>query len=224
MTHTLHRAGDAASFRDDYVLFAMVAKGKNDEGAVEKLRTFLRICAAHKPVNMGNGDLAAYHPSNGARPAAEEKQDLTREYNSVTEGVSKPVSVAAEFDSKEKAVAALRDVIKAGLGLSINLSTSVDQAHECCRDTGIKRHSVEYSLGFLDRHNHLPNSQVLELSTMCGHGLVSNALAEKMIAYVKENRRTPEEAAAHLACFCPCGIYNPARAKRLLEEARTRQR
>jgi hypothetical protein len=75
----------------------------------------------------------------------------------------------------------------------------------------------------MDRHNHLPNSQVLEISTMCGHGMVSNNLVEQMIAYVKTNDRTPEEAAAYLACFCPCGIYNPARAKRLLEEARTRQ-
>jgi hypothetical protein len=75
----------------------------------------------------------------------------------------------------------------------------------------------------MDRHNHLPNSQVLEISTMCGHGMVSHNLVEKMIAYVKENERTPEEAARYLACFCPCGAYNPARAKRLLEEARTRQ-
>ena len=219
MTHTLHRDGDASSFGDDYILFAMVAKGKNDEGAVEKLRAFLRICATHKPVNMGNGDLAAYHPSQSAG-----QRDLTLDYNAVIAGISKPVSVAAEFDTQEEVVAAMRDVIKADLGLSINLSTSLDQAHQCCRDTGIKPHSVEYSLGFLDRRNHLPNSQVLELSTMCGHGMVSNNLAEKMIASVKENSRTVEEAAAYLACFCPCGVYNPVRAKRLLEEARTRQR
>ena len=214
MTHTLHRDGDAASFGDDYVLLAIPAKGYNDEGGVEKLRAFLRICAAHKPVNMGNGDLGAYHPSQGS---------ATPDYEKVIASVSKPNSVAAEFDSKEKLVAALREVIKADLGISINLSNSVAAAHQCCRDVGIKRHSVEYSLGFMDRHNHLPNSQVLELSTMCGHGMVSHTLVEKMIAYVKENDRTPEEAAAYLACFCPCGVYNPARAKRLLEEARTRQ-
>ena len=214
MTHTLHRDGDAASFGDDYILLAIPAKGHNDEGAVEKLRTFLRICAAHKPVNMGNGDLGAYYPSQGS---------AMPDYEKVIASVSKPNSVAAEFDSKEKLVAALKEVIKADLGISINLSNSVEAAHQCCRETGIKRHSVEYSLGFMDRHNHLPNSQVLELSTMCGHGMVSHNLVEKMIAYVKENDRTPEEAAAYLACFCPCGVYNPARAKRLLEEARTRQ-
>lgn len=223
MTHTLHRAGDAASFGDDYILLAIPAKGHNDEGAVEKLRTFLRICAAHKPVNMGNGDLGSYYPSQGSGSPTVGKKDPTPDYEKVIASVSKPNSVVAEFDSKEKLEAALRDVIKADLGISINLSNSVEGAHQCCRDTGLKRHSVEYSLGFMDRHNHLPNSQVLEISTMCGHGLVSHNLVEKMIAYVKENDRTPEEAAAYLACFCPCGAYNRARAKRLLEEARTRQ-
>jgi hypothetical protein len=216
VTHTLHRDGDATSFGDDYILLAMVAKGHNDEGAVEKLRKFLRICAAHKPVNMGSSELGAYHPTQGSGTTAPD-------YEKVIAGVSRPNSAAAEFDSKEKLVAALRDVIKADLGISINLSNSVEGAHQCCRETGIKRHSVEYALGFMDRHNHLPNSQVVELSTMCGHGMVSHHLVEKMIAYVKENERTPEEAAAYLACFCPCGVYNPARAKRLLEEARTRQ-
>ena len=223
MTHTLHRDGDAASFGDDYILLAMVAKGHNDEGGVEKLRTFLRICAAHKPVNMGNSELGAYHPTQGSGTAEVGKHDAAPDYEKVIAGVSRPNSAAAEFDSKEKLVAALKDVIKADLGISINLSNSVEGAHQCCRETGIKRHSVEYSLGFMDRHNHLPNSQVVELSTMCGHGMVSHHLVEKMIAYVKENDRTPEEAAAYLACFCPCGVYNPARAKRLLEEARTRQ-
>ena len=43
MTNTLHRFGDAASFRDDYVIFAMACKGSNDGDSLEKLRRFLRI-------------------------------------------------------------------------------------------------------------------------------------------------------------------------------------
>ena len=30
MTNTLHRFGDAESFRDDYVVFAIASRGKND--------------------------------------------------------------------------------------------------------------------------------------------------------------------------------------------------
>jgi hypothetical protein len=52
--------------------------------------------------------------------------------------------------------------------------------------------------------------------------MVSQSLAKKMIDWVKEGRRTPEEASVVLTRFCSCGVFNPARAKRLLEEARER--
>jgi hypothetical protein len=50
--------------------------------------------------------------------------------------------------------------------------------------------------------------------------MVSTSLAKKMIDWVKEGRRTPEQASAYLTRFCSCGVFNPARAERLLEEAR----
>ncbi len=43
----------------------------------------------------------------------------------------------------------------------------------------------------------MPNTQVLMLSTMCGHGMMSHSLAKKMIDWVKENRRTPEQAVTY---------------------------
>jgi hypothetical protein len=55
---------------------------------------------------------------------------------------------------------------------------------------------------------------------MCGHGMVSHNFAKKMLEFVKEGRRTPVQAAAYLARFCTCGIYNTTRATRILEEAR----
>jgi hypothetical protein len=51
---------------------------------------------------------------------------------------------------------------------------------------------------------------------------VSQSLAKKMIDWVKEGRRSPDQAAVVLSRFCSCGVFNPARAKRLLEEARER--
>jgi hypothetical protein len=57
---------------------------------------------------------------------------------------------------------------------------------------------------------------------MCGHGMVSASLANKMIDWVKEGRRTPDQAVTYLQRFCSCGVFNPARARRLLDEARTR--
>jgi hypothetical protein len=51
--------------------------------------------------------------------------------------------------------------------------------------------------------------------------MISHSLAKKMIDFVKENRRSPEQAVTYLSRFCSCGIFNPARAKRILEDART---
>ena len=52
---------------------------------------------------------------------------------------------------------------------------------------------------------------------MCGHGMISHSLAKKMIDFVKENRRSPEQAATYLSRFCSCGIFNPARARGFLK-------
>ncbi len=223
MTNTLHRYGNAESFRDDFIIFAKPCKGKNDQGAVEKLKTFLRICAKYKPANMGNANAGSYIPSRALNPTAHWKRDMQPDYEKVINGIEKVTTTAAVFDSKENALKAFEEVVKADLGLSINISTSVEGAKELGESCGQPRHSVEYSLGFHDPHDHLPNSQVLGLSTMCGHGMVSFNMARKMLDMVREGRRTPEAAAVTLARFCPCGVYNPARAQRLLEEARDHQ-
>ena len=41
------------------------------------------------------------------------------------------------------------------------------------------RHSVGYSLGFEGKTEKLPNAQVLMLTTMCGHGMISAILAQE---------------------------------------------
>ena len=220
MTNTLHRYGSAKSFDDDYIIFAIACKGKNDLGAVEKLRTFLEICAKHDPVSMGNSDFGSLAPSRALRPSVHWDRNLEPDNRSVIDAVHKLKTVAAVFDTQKNVKACLQDLVKADLGLSINISTSVDGAERVGAACGIRRHSVEYSLGVSDPHDHLPDSQVLHLSTMCGHGMVSANLAKKMLDMVREGRRTSDQAATTLARFCSCGAFNPARAKRLLESDR----
>ncbi len=99
---------------------------------------------------------------------------------------------------------------RANLGISINISAPIDEAERCCRDTGITRHSVEYSLGFCGRVDRLPDATVLELSTMCGHGMLSAHFAKKMIDWVKENRRTPAECRATWRASAPVAYSTSA--------------
>jgi hypothetical protein len=221
MTNTLHRFGDAESFRDDYVIFAIACRGKNEQGALEKLREFLRLAAQFDPVNLGDARHGgALRPCRKLTPVSHWNRDMTPDFRAVIEGLDHTTTVAAVFDDATKAQDFLKAVKARDFGLSINISTSVDGADHCCHEAGIPRHSVGYSLGFEGKTEYLPNSHLLMLSTMCGHGMIANSLAKKMIDWVKEGRRTPEQAVTYLARFCSCGVFNPSRAKRILEQAR----
>src|SRR5439155_907995 len=83
------------------------------------------------------------------------------------------------------------------------------------RSGGVVRHSLSYSLGFEGIGDNVPNKQAIMLSTMCGHGMIAHSFAKKMIDFVKEGRRSPEDAAASLQRFCSCGIFNTTRARRI---------
>jgi len=50
--------------------------------------------------------------------------------------------------------------------------------------------------------------------------MVSFNLIRKMIDHVKLRRLTPGKAAKILAKCCECGVFNPTRAERLLENLR----
>jgi hypothetical protein len=223
MTNTLHRFGTSESFRDDYVVFAIPSRGKNDEGCVPKLKRFLEIALQFGPVNLGDAlHGGALRPSRHLNPMAHWRRNRRPDFRAVIDGIDAFTTVAAVFDNRDAAERHLKAVKEADLGLCVNVSTSIEGAKQCCKAAGNPRHSVGYSLGFEGRTEKLPNTQVLTLTTMCGHGMVSASLAKKMIDWVKEGRRTPEEAVTYLARFCSCGVYNPSRAKRILEEARHR--
>lgn len=220
MTNTLHRYGPAESFRDDYVVFAMASKGRNDEGALEKQRRFLQLALQFAPVNLGDAlHGGALRPSREMNPGAHWNRNTSPDFDAVVTGLNAPTTVAAVFDNRPAAEDFVRALKAEDLGLSINISTSVDGAEQCCHAAGIPRHSIGYSLGFEGRTENLPDGKVLALSTMCGHGMIAHSLAKKMIDWVKEGRRTPAEAASCLTRFCSCGVFNPSRAQRLLEDA-----
>jgi len=222
MTNTLHRYGDAASFSDDYLIFASPSPGRNDEDSVPKLKRFLELALPFNPVNMGDPVHGGSLRPSRLTTVANWKRNMTPDFRAVIDGINEPASVVAIFNNQDAAERFLKAVVDADLGLSVNISTSVDGAQECCRYAGITRHSVGYSLGFEGATEKLPNTQMLKLTTMCGHGMISASMAKKMIDWVKEGRRTPSQAVTYMARFCSCGVYNPSRAKRILEDARTK--
>ena len=103
------------------------------------------------------------------------------------------------------------------MGICINISGLMDEVQACCKKAGISRNSAEHSLGFWGAKDRLPEREVQEFNTLCGHGMVSFGLIRKMIEQVRLRRLTPRRAALMMAKCCLCGAFNPARAEALLE-------
>ncbi len=217
MTNTLHRYGAADTLEDDYIVFAMAARGLNDEHSAEKFRRFLEIALRHRPINLGDATKGALHrPSKKLNPFAHWFRKDERNADALIRAIDEPTVTSAVFDNPNAVVAFLKDVKKADLGLSVNVSSLTDRADALAGHAGITRHSVEYSLGFFGALDKLPERDVLQISTMCGHGMVSFGFVKKMMDWVKAGRRTPEEASRYMARFCTCGIFNTTRASRIL--------
>ena len=206
MTNTLHRRGSRESLQGDYVVFATTAGGYNREGSAEKLRTFMRIALKHNPVNISDSKQGVKH-----------EKDL----NETIENMTDSSGAACTFDNLDSVRDMLLDLKEADLGISINVSGLLDEVDECCKGIGINRHSIEHSLGISGQIDRLPNRDILELNTLCGHGMISFNLIKRMIDLVKLDKLTPKQAAEYMAKPCVCGAFNPKRAEMILEKVKS---
>ena len=199
MTHSLHRRVTAESLSGDYVMLCLPAVGINDDDHDSKLREFLRIALRHDPVNIG-----AIMLGNMYSHKAQEVVDSAH-------GI-----VHAVFVSKDVVSEVLKELKEAALGMSVVVSGIFENVDECAEKAGLKHHTANFSLGIWGKTEKLPSNDILEVTTMCGHAMVSANLVTTMVDEVKAGRKTPEEAAKVLAPQCACGVFNPARAAKLL--------
>ena len=139
MTNTLHRFGSADSFRDDYVVFAIASKGKNDQDALPKLRRFLEIALEYKPVNLGDARHGgAIRPSRDINPLSHWNRDMKADFQAVIRGLDTPTTCAAVFDNRPAAEDFVKRIKEEDFGLSVNISTSIDGAEQCCHYAGYR--------------------------------------------------------------------------------------
>jgi len=204
MTNTLHRQGAVEDLKEDYVIFVTMARGINREGSAPKIHEFLRICQKHNPVNIGSSKLGT---------VLQDDVDFHDLVTDLKDG-STSAAVFTDLDTLQKVLA---ELIEADLGISINVSGLLDGVQECCHGNRIERHSVEHSLGFWGSQDLLPEREILEINTLCGHGMVSFSLIRKMIEHVKMRKLTPKEAAKIMGKCCECAVFNTTRAEHLME-------
>jgi len=203
MTHTLHRVGNPESLSRDYVLLFMPSKDINHVGSGPKLRKMLEISLKNGAIRIGDCRLGNEYYQGGLDTLLEHVEDRA--------------VVHAVFNDPEKMTAALKDLKAADLGISVVVSGLFGKVDDCCKKAGLTPHTVNNTLGRWGRTDRLPLQDVLELNTMCGHGMVTVKLIEDTAAKVKNGEMTPEQGAERLFKPCMCGIFNADRAAGLIK-------
>ena len=206
MTHTLHRRGTAESLSKDCVLIMLRAVGINDRDYLPKVQEFLRIALRHNPVNLGSEMKGSMYEFQPEEVIAEAKGDSH-----------------VVFDNPRAVTEFLKEVKEADLGLSVVVSGIFELVDKCLEEAGLKHHTANFSLGIWGKTEKLPSNDILEVTTMCGHGLISPSLVKAMVKEIKAGTKTPEEAAKTLTPNCTCGIFNPIRAAELLAAMATKK-
>lgn len=205
MTHSAHRFGSKASLNNDYTIYARTSRHVNREGCGPKLRKILEIFLSENPVNFGSS-----HAGNSYASGLK-----IEEY---AESLDNAYGVCCSFSSRESVKRVLKKLKEANLGISIVVSGLIDDVKSMAREIGTTPHTALLSLGIHGDTSLLPEDRVLEITTMCGHGMVATRQVEHVMGEVQAGEMSPEDGAQLLAQPCPCGIFNVDRCCNILEE------
>ncbi len=204
MSHALHRHGTTEQLQNDYTFYARASRYVNREGCGPKLRKILSIALEEKNlVNYGSSQAGKSFKA-GLKPD---------EYAAT---LDKAYGVAGCFSDKEAVRSLLKKLKEADTGISIVISGLIDEIVEIARGLDLKPHTAFLSLGVHGKRSLLPGDEVQQVTTMCGHGMVSSKLTKAVMDRVKAGKMTPEKGADLLAQPCPCGIFNTDRCEQIL--------
>ena len=202
MTHTLHRVGDY--LEEDFVVLIMPSKGINVEESGPKLKKYIELAIEAGAIKIGD--------------ARAGNEDLQGGRDKVLENIVDQAVVHAVFNNKEDLVKALKAFKDADLGMSVVISGLFEHVGTCCKEAGLKKHTINQSMGRWGNTDRLPPPEILQLNTMCGHGMVALGLIEEVINDIKAGKSSLEEGAQRLFVPCTCGVFNPHRAARILTD------
>jgi hypothetical protein len=208
MSHALHRHGTTEQLQNDYTFYARASRYVNREGCGPKLRKILSIALSEKNlVNYGSSQAGKSYEA-GLKP---------EEYATT---LDKAYGVAGCFSDKETVRSFLTKLKEADTGISIVISGLIDEVTEIAAEIGLKPHTAFLSLGVFGKRSLLPEDEILQVTTMCGHGMVGSKLTRAVMDRVRQGKMTPEKGAHLLAQPCPCGIFNTNRCRTILEGCR----
>ena len=187
MTHSLHRRGTKESLSDDFVVLAIAAQGINSGDAAPKLGRIAGILANDKAVNYGDmryGMCLQYEKDFFKSNAV---------YNSIVHGC---------YTNEDDVVEVLKELKKEDLGISVVVSADFERTERIAKKAGVEWHTKNMSLGIWGATHKLPQEEILEITTMCGHAMISSNLVRHMAKEIKAGNRTCQSAAEEIAKKC----------------------
>lgn len=209
MTHSLHRKPHPQLKGEDFVILCMAAQKFNDRGSGEKLKKIFQMLHELDPDNIADDNLGGIF--TGQTP------------ESILEHMGDKAYVSVTFSDEDKLREALKRLKEADLGMSVVVSGRFDMVFRLLTEVGLRSHTVNMSLGIFGNKKILPKEEVLEMTCMCGHGMVSSRHVETVLRKVKARKMTATEGAKDLARSCTCGIFNPHIAAQLIENHTERE-
>ena len=199
MTHTLNRTGlKSHPSCKEYIFLCMIPAA--DKG--KKTSEMVAICdilIKHNPLNMIG--LPADLDEAGLYKMAQRSTILT-----------------AVFNDQATIEDVVKEIKEKDFGISVVLSGLFDDINTICQNTGACEHTHNISLGIFGKTDRLPDEKTLEITTQCGHALISSQYVDYIVKQIKKGKITSEEGMKKLVKPCVCGIANPERIKASLEE------
>jgi len=199
MTHTLNRLGlTEEKPEEEYIILCMAHQKEKAEKA-DAMKKVAQTIFKYKPDNFigaPNGftqeDVIALAPATGI--------------------------VTAVFTNKEDVLNLLKDIKSQHLGISVVLSGLFKDINHLCRSSDLREHTFHISLGIYGKTENLPDEKTLEITTQCGHGLISPHLVKHIAEKISKGKMTTDEGARMLVKPCVCGIGNPKRIEKILDK------
>ena len=197
MTHTMHRQGSVESLKKDYVVLIMGGDIPFDIYRRRLQSRFPRIYEMGKQVLLNLGILRLLRIIRRA--------NLSGSYRS-------PV-----FNNKKELTNYLKKLKEKNTGKSVVVSGLFDEVNDCLKELNLYPHTVQFSLGIFGKKELLPEKEVLEITTMCGHHMISPGLVEKLANDIKNGSISLEEAVRVMSEQCVCEVFNKGRTCKLMQ-------
>ncbi|MFB0559942.1 MAG: hypothetical protein ACETWM_01735 [Candidatus Lokiarchaeia archaeon] len=197
MTHTMHRQGNVESLKEDYVVLIMGGDIPFDIYRRRLYKKFPRSYEMVKKVLLSLGVLKLLRIIRKAKPAGYDRSPV--------------------FNNKKELTNYLKELKEKNAGKSVVVSGLFDEVNDCLKELNLSPHTVQFSLGTFGKKELLPEKEILEITTMCGHHMISPRLVEKLTSDIENGKISSDEAVQVMSEQCICGVFNKGRTCKLME-------